>query len=87
MQQINFWMQILQAIAAVALVLVTVVYVRHTKQLVEQNSNCYLGIEDFDLPNVRGCQISIMNYGPGNAVKYLNNFYKLQKDFVENYRI
>lgn len=31
MQEFNFWMQIVQAIAAVALVFVTVVYVRHLR--------------------------------------------------------
>jgi len=48
--------------------LIPIVYVKHTKQLVEQSSNCYLGIENLDLPKVCGCQIDIMNYGLGNAV-------------------
>ena len=58
----------IQAIASIVMVIVTIVYVRHTKQLVEQSSNCYLGIEDIDFPKVRGCEIYIMNYGPSNAL-------------------
>ncbi|WP_088189019.1 hypothetical protein [Desulfosporosinus sp. FKA] len=61
----------IQAISSVLLLITTAIYVYFNKRLVEESSNAFVSLEEFSNPELMGCKLKLVNYGPGHALKVI----------------
>ncbi len=58
----------IQALASCVLIGVTWKYVCLTKRLVEETSPAFVALEEIVNPQIMGCRLKVLNYGPGHAI-------------------